>query len=515
MSALLDIALYDGSPAAVVVAELVDRYGLDGAYEKIDEYLDQYTTIGLAALANEWGSVWARPKQIIPSEGWEIHGHLAGRGTGKTKSISHFINDEVEAGRAPLLCFIAQDEQSSIDLHVLGPSGVIATSKPWFRPEWRASAKQAIWPNGSVAYVRTPEVPGKIRGLEYHLTWASELQSWPDASMEETWMNVLLSTRLGLSRIVWDATAKRRHPLLSRLIREAEADPQKNRIVRGSTYENALNLGKGYIEKIERKYGGTRQGEEELFARMFDDAEGATAKQKWIDAARRRRPDRFLRTAISIDPAVTARAGSDTTGIVVGGICPDGQGMVLEDLSGKHSAGAWADATIDAYFRWGCDCVVIETNKGGDLVARNLRASNRKGVEIVILGKEEKARHIPGIVYVREVFARGEKADRAKPLGTAYEKGRISHMIGANLTELEELLTTWIPAPGKRSPDRLDATVHLMVELLELNEDQPDARRGFVGISNVVEAIQHPIAKTRARRNIATLLGGDGGGGRI
>jgi hypothetical protein len=39
--------------------------------------------------------------------------------------------------------------------------------------------------------------------------------------MHEAWMNIQLSTRLGLARIVWDATAKRRHPLLTKLIKEA------------------------------------------------------------------------------------------------------------------------------------------------------------------------------------------------------------------------------------------------------------------------------------------------------
>jgi len=183
--------------------------------------LDGFSNVELAAHAYDWSNLWARPKQILPNDDWEMVGFLAGRGSGKTLALSKFVNAEVEAGRAPLICLIAQDEDSSVKLHITGPSGLLATSKPWFRPEWRSSDLQLFWPNGAIAYVRTPEVPGKIRGLEYHLTWASELQSWPPATMEEAWMNVLLSTRLGLARIVWDATAKRRHSLLTRLIKEA------------------------------------------------------------------------------------------------------------------------------------------------------------------------------------------------------------------------------------------------------------------------------------------------------
>lgn len=510
MSRLSDVATTDGSLPALILAELIEQHGLARTHEIIDETLSGLSVVELAAHDFDWSALWARPKQIPPSNDWESDGHLSGRGSGKTVGLSHFVNDEVEEGRARLLCLIAQDEDSSIKLHVTGPSGLIATSKPWFRPEWHASALELTWPNGATAYVRTPEVPRKIRGLEYDLAWASELQSWPEATMDEAWMNVLISTRLGLARVLWDATAKRRHPLLTKLVKEGEDDPSKHVVVRGSTYENCLNLGRGYIEKIERKYGGTRQGEEELFARMFDDAEGATAKAAWIQKARRPRPDKYVRRALAVDVAVTARAGSDLSGIVLGGLGVDGQGYVLADFSGKHSPEEWATIVLDEYVRHKCDCVVVETNKGGDLVAQNLRAAaDARKLSVIVLGKEEKPRHVAGVVYIREVYARGEKADRAKPLSTAYERGRVSHV--ETFTELEELLTTWIPTPGKRSPDRLDATVHLMVELLGLNDEDVDPKQGFQGIGAVAAAIVKPAGPAK-RSNVSRLLGWSGGG---
>lgn len=222
MSRISDVAQLDGSFPALLLAELIETQGIDVAHEKIDEILDEFSNVELAAHEYDWFGVWSRPKQRPPASDWEILGHLSGRGSGKTIGLSKFVNGEVEEGRASLICLIAQDEQSSIDLHINGPSGLIATAKPWFKPEWRASDLQLVWPNGARAYVRTPEVPGKIRGLEYHLTWASELQSWPVATMHEAWMNIELSTRLGLARIIYDATAKRRHPLLTKLVKEAE-----------------------------------------------------------------------------------------------------------------------------------------------------------------------------------------------------------------------------------------------------------------------------------------------------
>jgi phage terminase large subunit-like protein len=222
VSALIDIATIDGSPPAALLAAMIEQYGIEETHRKIDEVLDEFSIVELAAFYHDWANVWARPKQLPPAHAWKILGYLMGRGSGKTVGLSHWVNDEVEAGRAPLVCLIAQDEQSSVQLHVTGPSGLIATSKPWFRPEFRVSDLELVWPNGARGYVRTPEVPDKIRGLEYHLAWASELQSWPAATMDEAWMNVKVSTRLGLARIVWDATAKRRHPLLTKLLKDAE-----------------------------------------------------------------------------------------------------------------------------------------------------------------------------------------------------------------------------------------------------------------------------------------------------
>lgn len=284
--------------------------------------------------------------------------------------------------------------------------------------------------------------------------------------------------------------------------------------MRGNTYENVLNLGKGYIDRLERKYGGTREGEEELFARMFDDAEGATCKATWIK--KRPRPPLFVRRLVSIDPAVTSRAGSDTTGLTVEGLMADGKAICLGDYSGKMTEDVWSAKVLELYEAERCDCVVVETNKGGNLLVGNLRAAAlAKQLEtgdvwqVIKLGKDETPRHIDRVIYVREVHARGEKADRAKPLGTAYQRGLVMHAEGAKLDELEELLTTWIPTPGARSPDRLDAHVHGVVELLGLLEDEPDPHAGFQGIKQAAKDLRSSAAMPTSITNLLK------GGGRI
>jgi phage terminase large subunit-like protein len=498
----------DHSLASKIVEEL-RTLGEEGAARFIKTACRKFKHTELAALASNW-SFWARSKQLPPKRDWRTWGFLTGRGFGKTRAVSNFVTDEAREGRAPLVCLMAQDEQNCIDVQVLGPNGLIATSPPWFRAQWEASALQVVWPNGARAYVRTPEVPGKIRGLEYQLSWICELQSWPRATMQEALDNVFLSTRLGYARIVWDATAKRRHPLLQEMLSRHAADPDLHPIVRGTTHENAANLGPGYIAEIERKFGRTARGREELLGEMLENVDGALWEQSWIDRTRRPAPDRFRRRVVSVDPAVTARAGSDTTGIVEAALGTDGQGYVIGDSSGKHKPEQWGVLVLDRYVKGECDLVVAETNKGGDLVAQNLKSLAReRGLEVIVVGKDERPHRVQGKVFVKEVHARGEKGDRAAPVATAYERGRVSHVVGADLSSLEDTLTTWEPpTEGSRrdSPGDLDALVHAMVELLDLNNAAPDAVRDFTGIHKVAEQLAKPSSPAQVMQGFASVF---------
>lgn len=509
----------DLSPAMQTALSVVDVFGLDdidGAHAAVDAFLDASNVIELAAHEYDWSNVWARPKQLAPlGFDWEFWGFLCGRGFGKTIAVSKFINAEVEAGRAKSICLMAQNEDNAIKLLVLGPSGLIATAPPWFKPQWEAAKLELVWPDGSRAYVRSPEVPDNIRGFDYDLAWLTEVQSWPATTRAAAMMNVELATRVGLARIVWDATARARHPLLKRLLKDNERDPKSNVIVRGSTYENASNLATGYIAKIESAVGGTTQGDEELEGRMGAEGENVTAKQDWIDRNRRTIAGVIVRRVISVDPAVTSRAGSDNTGIVDVGLSVDGKALILGDYTDKHPVDVWATKTLELYVSGRCDLVVVETNKGGDLVTRNLRAAAKEQqLVVVLIGKKEEAPgHQKGVVHVREIFSKGQKADRARPLSTAIQKNRVGFV--GMFPLLEETLTTWEPTPGARSPDRLDATVAGVVEVLGLDVDEPatDPKAAFKGIVEANRSLATP--PRAARRGVGSLFGGSNDGGRI
>jgi phage terminase large subunit-like protein len=501
------------SPAARAVDLLVAAFGKAQAHRAVDMILDKLSTVELASLAYDWEGTWARPKQRLPRTPWRTFGFLTARGVGKTTSLGSFVVDEVQAGRSKCIGLAAQNEVKTIDVQV---GALIDFSPPWFKPEWIATERRLVWPNGAEAYAHTPEVPGAIRSHNFDLAWLSEVQSWPTATRREAYLNFKFATRVGYARTIWDATPKRRHPMLLSLVERSEKEPQKHVIVGGTIYENARNLAGGVIEDLEAEFGGTTAGREELLGEMLADSESALVKQDAIDKHRRPMPEALARRALAIDPAVTTRAGNDRTGMIDAGLGVDGQAYILGDLSGKHPPGTWARIAIDRYERYRIDVIVAETNKGGDLVVQNLRAeAGRRGLSVVVVGKDETPLHAPGSVFVKEVHARGPKEDRAQPLATAYERGRVSHVLGVDLAALEEMLTTWEPTPGHRSPDALDAEVHAVGELLGFASNKPDGKAAFAGLVDLAMAVATPSPETMPLHDLAVLLGGGGAGSRI
>jgi phage terminase large subunit-like protein len=475
------------APAAALVDRLVARHGKTAAHLELDGILDQMSVVELAALAYSWREFWARPKQLFPTTDWRSAGFLTARGVGKTASCVSHIVEEVQAGRVGCLGLAAQNEEKTVDVQV---GGLLDASPPWFKPEYHTTAKQLVWPNGAIAYVHTPEVPGAIRSHNFDLCWLSEVQSWPTATREEALLNFQFATRVGYARTIWDATPKKGHPILKRFLARGASEPDRHIVIRGSIYENRRNLAAKIIEDLEKEYAGTTQGREELEGEMLDESEGAIFKAEWFLAHRRHLPDRLAYRVVAVDPAVTSRKGSDTTGIVESALGVDDRAYVLRNDSGRHTVEHWGELVLDRY-QAGCDLVIAETNKGGDLVTQNLRAIGKtRGLTVVVVGKDERPRRLSGTVFVKEVHARGAKEERARPVATAYERGRVSHVIEADLSGLEQTMTTWEPEPNADSPGDMDALVHGVVEVLGLASNRVDPKGGFRGAVEANRAIQ-------------------------
>jgi phage terminase large subunit-like protein len=158
----------------------------------------------------------------------------------------------------------------------------------------------------------------------------------------------------------------------------------------------------------------------------------------------------FTRTVIGVDPP--ARDG--TCGIIACALDADGIAYVLADHSvTARSPEGWARAVAAAAEIHGAQLVVAEDNQGGNMVGAVLKGADAR-------------------LRVKPVQASISKSDRATPIATRFEAGKVR--LCGRFEELEAELCGMIAGGGYegpgRSPDRADAMVWALTELTMGNE---------------------------------------------
>jgi hypothetical protein len=182
---------------------------------------------------------------------------------------------------------------------------------------------------------------------------------------------------------------------------------------------------------------------QEIMAEDIDEVPGAMWTRAMIESGRVRLAPELKRIVIGIDPSATSRQGSDEAGIIAVGLGIDNHAYVLADGSLRASPDRWAREAVVMYHRLGADRIVAETNNGGDMVALTLRTVD------------------PSVSY-KAVHASHSKQTRAEPIVALYEQGKVHHV--GNLAALEDEMCSW--APGDASPNRMDACVWALTELM-------------------------------------------------
>jgi phage terminase large subunit-like protein len=334
---------------------------------------------------------------------------------------------------------------------VEGVSGLLAVHPPELRPLYEPSKRQVRWENGTVAHLYSAEDPDSLRGPQFSAAWCDELAKWrrPD----ETWAMLQFGLRLGAAPRQVVTTTPR--PIT--LIKELLADPL-TAVTRVATAANAINLAPAFLESVVGRYRGTRLGRQELDAEILDDRPDALWPRALIERCRVAHAPELRRIVVAVDPPATSGPKSDACGIVAAGLGADGRAYVLDDATVVGARPLdWARRAIAVYRRYEADRIVVEVNQGGDLV------------ETVI-------RQIDATVPVRPVRAARGKWLRAEPVAALYEQGRVAHL-GA-FPALEDEMSDFGPdgLSGGRSPDRVDALVWALTELLLRKRPEPRVR---------------------------------------
>jgi len=400
-----------------------------------------------AVVMSTW-EFWARDEQLAPRDPWWTYWLiLAGRGYGKTRAGGEWVRDRATSGTFAHVNLIAATADDARDIMIEGESGILAICPAWERPDYRSSKRRLEWPNGCRSLIFTADEPERLRGKQHESLWADELAAW---RYPEAWDQAMLGLRIGPDpRAVVTTT-----PKPTALVRALIADPDCV-VTRGSTYENRANLSKVFYNTVIKKYEGTRLGRQELDAEVLDDTPGALWTSKLIEDFREQTTLNVGRIVVAIDPAggTDEDLGTSEVGIVAAGMCLDrvGHCYVLADRSRHGSPETWAAEAVRLYRELYADRIVVEKNFGGDMVRSVIHAHDRS-------------------VPVRTVTASRSKRVRAEPVAALYEQGRVHHV--GLFGELEDQMTTWVPDAGMDSPDRLDALVWALTELMV---DQHDA----------------------------------------
>lgn len=430
------------------------------------DFFAQFSPDEINALAYKWRGWWARPNQIAPEGEWSIWLCLAGRGFGKTRLAVEWILERVRQG-AKRIVFIGRTAGDVRDTMLMGDSGILTIAAPHERPKYEPSKRLLTFPSGATALLFSADKPEQLRGPQFDTAWVDELASH---RFEEAWHMMMFGLRSvgsGLAPKVLATTTPRPTEIIKKLVKDAKEGTEVV-ITRGSSYDNKVNLAKTFFNELERSYEGTRLGRQEIYGEVLDDNPGALWTLSNIEHNRvplDKRPTlgEFSRIVVGVDPAVTSNEKSDETGIVVVGLKEVHEkkeqwtrhAYVLQDQSGKYQPLDWAKKAIQEYRHWHADAIVCEVNNGGDLVTSNIQNVNRN-------------------VRIIPVRASRGKYVRAEPAAALYEQGRVHHV--GSFKELEDQLVSWDPATAKISPDRLDAVVWALYELI-----LKDARGQFEG----------------------------------
>jgi len=167
-----------------------------------------------------------------------------------------------------------------------------------------------------------------------------------------------------------------------------------------------------------------------------------------IDSLRVTEAPEMQRIVVSVDPSGTRGDGTgDDIGIIVAGLGVDGHGYILEDGTCQMSPEGWGRRAVDLYHRHQADRIIGERNFGGDMVRFTVSTADNRA-------------------SFKEVVASRGKAVRAEPISALYEQGRVHHV--GDFPDLEDQMCNFTSSGyvGEGSPDRADALVWALTELM-------------------------------------------------
>jgi len=429
----------------------------------------------LAKTRHHWSNQKARKEQLPPEgNSWDCFLFFGGRGAGKTRAAAEWLVWKAITNKDSRWAIIAPTFQSCINVCVEGESGMISVLNRYkVKYEFLRSRGVLILENGSSIYLYSAEQPERMRGPQFHGAWFDELASFTSTEIYEL---ALPALRLGTMPQHIITTTPKPIPLILNLAKV----PNEYRIVQKSTtFDNEENLAPGMIRALKERHGNSKYALQELYGEILSQMDGALFSKDAIDDNRSQETFEslhFYKIVIGVDPAVTFGEEADKTGIVVIGQASNGHCYVIEDATMRGKPEEWAAKVNELSNKYSAKyqkaLVVAESNNGGEMISSVLKIENSE-------------------LKVKLVNATKGKSIRAEPISIAYSKGLVHHL--GIFPELELEMLYWIPGKSLNSPNRLDALVWAVTELVE-NPNTVNAY--FLRISNICIRCGMPSPKS-------------------
>lgn len=406
-------------------------------------------------IAEEWfrsARIAQYPLETRPAT-WLVVG---GRGAGKTRLGAEWVNSMVRgfspfAGRKHSYIALVGETLADVrDVMIEGPSGIMTISRH-DRPRFEPSRRRLVWDCGAVAQIFSSEDPDSLRGPQFEAAWCDELAKWKHA--DACFDMLQFGLRLGDMPRQIITTTPRPVPLLKRLLADRQV-----MVTRMRSDENGANLAPGFLNAIRGRYGGSVLGRQELDGELIEDRDDALWSRDMLEQALVKEAADLRRIVVAVDPPASSRKTSDACGIVAAGLDGAGRAVVLADASVRAAKPQdWAGTAVRLFHRLEADCIVAETNQGGEMVSAVIRT-------------------VDPAVPVKAVRAQRSKWLRAEPIAALYQQGKVLH--AGRFAALEDEMCDFGPngLSNGRSPDRVDALVWAIGELMPEWQTEPRIR---------------------------------------
>lgn len=322
-------------------------------------------------------------------------------------------------------------------------------------------------PNGARVWVGgldDKERVEKILGLEYVSIFLNEASQIPYASalvaftrLAQTIEDVAQRAYVDLNPVAkshWTNLlfGEKRDPISMQPL----ADPENYSRAFVNPHDNAQNLAPEFLESL--THLPERQRKRFYEGLYVDQLDGALWTYEAIEVARCKPDDipeaERAAVVVALDPSGAAGRddlGADEIGIVVAARGTNGDCYILADRSCREAPSVWGRRAVTAYHEFRADCIVAESNFGGEMVRATIHAADPN-------------------VPVHLVTASRGKAIRAEPISVRYAQRQVHH--AGRFAKLEDQLCAFTPAGygGTGSPDHADAAIWALTYLFDMGD---------------------------------------------